>query len=238
MATAHRVLTIADEVPDGAELSHNLAGQKLGRKGRDTRDRIIAATVELLAGPADEPISLTAVARKAALGMTSLYNYFTDLTELVLAVLEPVTASADEAYLAMLREPWADEELGQKCYAFVAAYHRYWAQHTRLLHLRNAMSDNPDGRMMIHRLRCTQPIIRQIVVQMGGDPRAHRSPEFALATMLMIGIERSMTISTDTELPSRIALDIRHDEDHFVRPGARLLELSIRDVRERKQATA
>lgn len=231
MAIVQTAVTNVDEGFGDAELSHNLAGQKLGRKGRDTRDRILAATVELLAGPADEPVSMTAVARKAALGMTALYNYFTDLTELLLAVLEPVMVSADEAYLNMMREPWPDDDLGTRCFTFVAAYQGFWAQHSRLLHLRNAMSDNPDGRMMIHRLRCTQPIIRQIVLQMGGDPRAQRSPKFAMATMLMIGIERSITISTDAELPSRIAMDIQHDKDHFVRPGALILELAIRNAR-------
>ena len=66
-------------------LSHNLLGQRLGRKGRDTRERILAATQRLLDGPIDAPISLSAVAREASLGMTTLYLYFSDLTELLLA---------------------------------------------------------------------------------------------------------------------------------------------------------
>src|SRR5688500_16342358 len=94
-------------------VSHNLNGQKLGRKGRVTRERILAATAELLAGPRDAPISLSAVARQASLGMTSLYNYFSDFTELLLALLEPVMESAEDAYLAQLREPWSDDELGE-----------------------------------------------------------------------------------------------------------------------------
>ena len=52
-----------------------------------------------------------------------------------------------------------------------------------------------------------------------------------MATMLMIGIERSITISTDRELPALIAHDIQHDDEHFIRPSARLLELAIRDMR-------
>lgn len=219
---------------DGA--SHNLAGQRLGRKGRDTRDRILAAMAELLAGPRDTQISLSAVARQASLGMTSIYNYFTDFTELVMAVLEPVMASAEDAYLAMLRNRWSDEELGARCVEFTAAYHGFWARNSRLLHLRNSMSDNPDPRMMLHRVKCTQPIIRLIVQQMDGDSWKHRSPEFAMATMLMIGIERSVTISTDNELPPLIALDIQHDADHFVRPSARMLELAIRDMRSQPKA--
>ena len=215
-------------------VSHNLAGQKLGRKGRDTRDRIVAAVGELLAGPRSVQISLSAVARQASLGMTSLYNYFSDLTELLLAVLEPVMASAEDAYLRMLREPWSDDVLAERCHQFVTAYHQFWARNSRLLHLRNQMTDQGDERMIVQRVKSTQPVIRLIVNQMGGDSWQHRSPEFAMATMLMIGIDRSITISTDTDLPALIAHDIQHDEQHFIRPSARLLELGIRDMRERR----
>ena len=53
-------------------LSHNLQGQKLGRKGRVTRERIIAAAEKLLAGPPGTPVTLSAVAREASLARTTL----------------------------------------------------------------------------------------------------------------------------------------------------------------------
>ena len=42
------------------EVSYNLNGQKLGRKGRYTRDRILAATVDLLSDAEGEAISMSA----------------------------------------------------------------------------------------------------------------------------------------------------------------------------------
>jgi AcrR family transcriptional regulator len=216
---------------DAANLSHNLAGQRLGRKGRDTRDRIIAAAVELIYSSPVDCLTLSAVARKANLGMTSLYNYFGDLPGLVLAVLEPVMATAEDGYLGILRRRWGDAELGERCYDFVSAYHDFWARHTRLLHLRNSLSDGGDQRIADHRIRTTQPIIRRICEQMGGNPRVRRSPEFAMATVLMIGMERSITIATDRELPILLAQDIQHEVGHFLGPCARLLEMAIRDMR-------
>lgn len=216
---------------DADNLSHNLAGQRLGRKGRDTRDRIIAAAVELIYCSPVDPLTLSAVARQANLGMSSLYNYFGDLPELLLAVLEPVMASAEDGYLGMLRGRWSDAELGERCYEFVAAYHDFWARHTRLLHLRNSLTDGGDERIADQRINTTQPIIRRICAQMDGDPRARRSPKFAMATVLMIGMERSITIATDRELPILVAQDIQHEADHFLRPCARLMEMAIRDMR-------
>jgi AcrR family transcriptional regulator len=217
-------------VADG--VSHNLAGQRLGRKGRDTRDRIIAAAEELIYAASSEPLTLSAVARQAGLGLTSLYNYFSDLPQLVLAVLEPVMASAEDGYYGLIRTRWDDAELPERCHEFVGAYRDFWARHTRLLHLRNSLADDGDQRMADMRIAATQPIIRRITEQMGGNPRARRSREFAQATVLMIGIERAVTIATDRELPLLIALDIQHDVGHFVRPCARLMELAIRDMRE------
>ena len=49
---ANTAVSSVDEGP----LSHNLQGQRLGRKGRGTRERILAATERLLAGPPDTPI--------------------------------------------------------------------------------------------------------------------------------------------------------------------------------------
>jgi AcrR family transcriptional regulator len=227
------VVELADPGEDG-EVSHNLNGQRLGRKGRDTRERILLAAGRLLYCDTDRaPISLSAVAREASLGMTSLYNYFTDLTEVLLAVLEPVMASAEDVYLGALRKRWDDRELSERCYEFVSNYQAFWQKHSRLLHLRNAMSDQHDPRMTRQRIKSTQPIIGLLVEQMDGDPKAPRSIEFAMATVLMIGIERATTISTDDELPIRMAQDIRHDEAHFVRPSARLMEMAIRDMRSR-----
>ncbi len=234
------IATLTDaKCEDGAayedgEVSHNLNGQRLGRKGRDTRERILLAATRLLYCDAGRsPISLSAVAREASLGMTSLYNYFSDLTEVLVAVLEPVMASAEDVYLGALRKRWDDGELGDRCYDFVSNYQAFWQKHSRLLHLRNAMSDQQDPRMTSQRIKSTQPIIGLLAEQMDGDSRAPRSPEFAMATVLMIGIERSTTISTDDELPVKMAQDIKHDDTHFLRPSARLMEMAIRDMRKR-----
>lgn len=212
-------------------LSHNLNGQRLGRKGRDTRARILAATHELLAGPPDVEISLSAVARQAPLGMTSLYNYFNDLTELLLAVLDPVMATAEEEYIALLRQRWTDEELGTQALAFVTAYHAFWIKHSRLLHMRNRMADGQNERMMMHRVRAAQPVMRLMVEQMDGDLTQPQSPVFSMATALMTGLERVVTVTTDMALQNILHVRNSLGRTHLLHAEARLLELGIRDYR-------
>ncbi|MEN2788462.1 TetR/AcrR family transcriptional regulator [Sphingomonas oligophenolica] len=212
-------------------LSHNLNGQRLGRKGRDTRERILAATNELLE-EGDQQISLSAVARKASLGMTSLYLYFNDLTELLVAALEPVMATAEDSYVSLMRSHWPDAELRTRAREFVGAYHAFWVRHSRLLHLRNNMADRRDERMLILRVRSAQPLMRLMVEQMDGDPDQTGTPVSSMATALMTGLERVVTVTTDDALET--LLHARFSPSHaqyLLDAEARILELAIRDYR-------
>jgi AcrR family transcriptional regulator len=212
--------------------SHNLNGQRLGRKGRHTRDRILAAANELLATPDDVPFSLSAVARQASLGMTSLYLYFADLTELLLAILEPLTEEAEVAYLAHLRERWPDETLNAHCLEFVTALHGFWHKNSAVLHLRNSMSDQRDKRMMASRVEAAQPVMGLLVMQMDQDPQEVGSQAAGMATVLYTGIERVVTIATDRILPTVLPGQFSPNVRNFLRSEARLLELGIRDFRD------
>ena len=213
------------------ELSRNLNGQKLGRKGRDTRARIIAAATELIREESDEPVTLSAVARRASLGMTSLYLYFSDFTELIMAVLEPVSATAEHDFIWRLRERWPDEDLAVRCREFVSAYHAHWQKHSRLLHLRNSMADSHDERMMGQRIETAQIIILLLGAQMDGEGLPTRSPRYAMASMLMTGLERAATVWTDTMLHRMFDTPAFADLERFYGPASRLLELGIRDGR-------
>lgn len=231
MKLSQAVAHLPQEVANGS-VSHNLNGQRLGRKGRGTRERILAACAELLVDPDEPPLSMSAVARRASLGMTSLYNYFADLAELLLAVLEPVMATAEESYLALLREPWPDAELAACCQAFMQTYHGFWSRHSRLLHLRNTMADAGDRRLLLQRIDAARPLIGLLCMQMGGrEDEDIASPRLAMATVLATGIERTVTVATDVGLTGLFGPEQRRPEDFYLLPGARLIELAIRDTR-------
>lgn len=230
-ASTAQAVRVAVPPAGGDTVSRNLNGQKLGRKGRDTRERIIRAATELVAEVPAGQVSLSAVARRVSLGMTSLYLYFGDLTELLLAVLEPVMGEAEEAFVWRLRERWPDEELGERCRTFIADYFAFWERHSRIMHLRNSMADQHDRGMMKSRIDFATPIISLLIRQMDRDPAGAEFQTFSMASMLMTGIERSATIWSDKELPNLIDGLNLDNADRFLVPAARLLELGIRDAR-------
>jgi AcrR family transcriptional regulator len=225
------IRTARRPAPLRAPVSHNLQGQRLGRKGRDTRERIIAVTIELLAEPSDDGlITLSEVARRAELRIGSLYLYFSDLTELMLAVLEPVMATAEDSYVHLLRDEWPDERLGECTLAFVSAYHEFWRKHSRVLHLRNAMAERGDERMLQHRVRSALPVMRLIASQMGTQPTPFGNRVTAMATALMTGLERFATVWTDAKVPF-VVNEPGNPLDLVLLSEARLFELAIRDQR-------
>jgi AcrR family transcriptional regulator len=223
---------------DKDSVSHNLLGQRLGRKGRDTRERILLATEKLLGAPAGAQITLSAVAREASLGMTTLYLYFSDFTELLLAVLDTIMATAEESYVALLRERWPDEALGEQCLKFVEMYQAFWVRHSRTLHLRNSYAYNNDQRMVAHRIAVSRPVIDLLIQQMDGDPADMRSPVNNMGTVLMTSVERMITVITDPTFPSVADADVHAHVRGLIRAEARLLELGVADGRAVSRARA
>lgn len=179
------------------EVSHNLLGQRLGRKGHETRERILCAALSLLDRPDDGPVTLTGVAREACVGMTTLYLYFPDLGDLVLAALKRVMAGADEAFVDKLRNRWPDGDLEASCLEFLRAHYRFWLDHARILHLRNSLADSNDERFLNYRNHVSLPLLTLMVQQMDGDPTDHLSPQALLATVLLTGFERLATVLTN-----------------------------------------
>jgi len=180
-------------------VSHNQIGQKLGRKGQQTRERILAAMLQLLAEEDGPPVTLTAVAKQAKVRLPNLYLYFPDIGDLLLAALERVMATADDAYVDKLRERWPDASLRDACLDFIRDYHQFWKRHARLLHMRNAVADAGDLRVFRYRLVQTRPLIDLLLDQMDcGDARlAVRNGH--VATVLLTGLERLATVVTNPQ---------------------------------------
>jgi AcrR family transcriptional regulator len=182
--------------PLTAAVSHNQVGQKLGRKGQETRERILAAVLRLLADPDGPPVTLSGVAKEARVRPPNVYLYFPDMGELLLAALDRVMGTAEEAYLARLRERWPDDGLDESCLMFLGAYYAFWKRHARLLHMRNAMADASDMRVLRYRNDVTRPLIDLLADQIGS---ADDIDDGAIACVLLTGLERVATVVTNPQ---------------------------------------
>ncbi|MBV8803941.1 MAG: TetR/AcrR family transcriptional regulator [Sinobacteraceae bacterium] len=218
--------------PADGSISHNLAGQKLGRKGQRTRERILESALRLLHDPRGAPVTLSNVAREASVQLTNLYLYFPDIGELVLGALARVM-DVDTEFMELVRRRWPDEGLGMSCVAFIEAHYLFWRRHARILHLRNTMADT-DARLLEYRQQVSMPLLHALVQQMDGNP-AREDSTSAMAMVILTGVERLATVLTNPNF--HIVPDEPREGvvDEEVRPllaaQAKLLELAIRNQR-------
>ena len=220
-----------------AVLSHNLSGQRLGRKGRDTRARILAAMRQLLAQRGDlRQLSLSAVAQEAAVGLTTLYLYFADMGELLLAMLEAVTED-QHTLLARFEGVWPDSGLEEACRRFLRKHHAFWVRHATSLHFRNSFADSGDPRLVAERRAMSDPMIALIARQMrvDGDGYGDGHAGLACAVVVLTVIERIAAIMTHNNY--RMAGDIVAGTpvgglaDDMMQAQIRIMSLSIADQR-------
>lgn len=204
--------------PAAASVSHNQVGQKLGRKGQETRERILTSMLRLLAERDGPPVTLTSVAKEAKVRLTNLYLYFPDMGELLLAALVRVMDTAEEAYLDQLRQRWPDAELYDSCLTFLQAHYDFWNRHARILHMRNALADANDLRVLQYRHYATRPLIDLLVAQMGDGPGEGRRSEY-VATVLLTGLERVATVVTNPNF----RLFAEHDDEALCKAHVRAL---------------
>lgn len=179
------------------EVSHNLFGQRLGRKGQETRERILTTALRLIETQPDTQITLSAVAREASVGMTTLYLYFPDLGDLILAVLIRVMDSAGPEFEDQLRLRWPDDGLREACEDFLLSHYNFWMRHTNILQLRNKYADAGDLRYLRYRNSVSQPAIELFIRQMDSDPEMPNSLSAGVATVLFITLERLASTVTN-----------------------------------------
>jgi len=217
---------------------YNLLGQRLGRKGQETRERILVTALRLIeASSKDAPVTLTSVARDASVGMTTLYLYFPNLGDLVLAVLTRVMDCADSAFVDRLRARWPDDGLGASAQGFIRAHYQFWRRNSRILHLRNSFEDAGDARFLHYRNRVSRPLIELLILQMDGVLEPMNSPAGNIATVLTTGFERLATITTNpiffTNLRDIGVPDVQAYIDDLLNAEAELIALAVRHHRDK-----
>lgn len=185
-------------IPALDSVSHNQIGQKLGRKGQETRERILRAMLRLLDDPNGPPVTLTSVANEASIRLTNLYLYFPDMGQLLLAALVRVMDTAAASYVDRLSQRWPDETLEQSCLEFLTAHYAFWKRNARILHMRNALADAGDLRVMEYRNMATTPLIALLAAQMDCSADEDEGDGCRqVAVVLLTGLERVATVVTN-----------------------------------------
>ena len=166
--------------------------QELGRKGLETRRRLMLAAYELLQTMSAVSLTATAIARQAKTSSATFYVYFDDVSDVVLALAREASEDLDEvrAVLAAWRTGKSTEDGAR---AFFDVYRAYWDRHRAILGIRNMEADRGDARFLAIRSRSGLSIITELgaLIREGHpDDTLSEDQSLARATVIFAAIER------------------------------------------------
>jgi AcrR family transcriptional regulator len=142
-----------------SDITTNKQGQILGRKGRETRAKLMEATRHLLL--THSPVELTAVgiAAEAGTSPAGFYMYFDDPTDVLYSLGEE--AGHDMVMIRKLfDEPWDKDRLEEHTTAVIEALNGVWTRHRQVLRFRNTEASRGDKRFEELRMNTFIPFIQ------------------------------------------------------------------------------
>jgi AcrR family transcriptional regulator len=164
--------------------AQNLYGQSMGRKGTQTRERLIRATIELLEKRPLRDVVVSDIATLAGTSSSSFYIYFADVSSAALAAAEGVEQITPEIE-DLLGSAWTRADAQDKAGALVESYVNFSSQHHAILRIRNLSADEGDKRFEDVRHRAVSRIhelleARIAAAKNGLDPSSGASAVLAL----------------------------------------------------------
>lgn len=162
----------------------NLYGQSMGRKGSETRERLLKATVELLEKRSLRDVSVADITAVAGTSPPSFYIYFSDVAAAALAIAETVVQITPEIE-ALLSKPWTADDARANAYTLVNAYVNFASQNHAILRVRNLTADEGDRRFEEVRHKAVARIHELLTARIaatgnGMDPSSGASAVLAL----------------------------------------------------------
>lgn len=170
----------------------NKQGQALGRKGAESRRRLLDATLSLIAVESVHKLSASKIARAASMASQSFYLYFKDIDEILLTLAKEAAEELVDVE-AVLRNAGSETPPEQLSAIFVDAYSRYWDRHRAILNARNYIADSGNMDFLRVRQEVTMPIIHAIADRIMAAQRKGsmtRATSVARAVIIYLAMER------------------------------------------------
>lgn len=139
----------------------NLYGQEMGSKGFLTREKIIAATNNLLVRRPLRDIKVAEIGQGAGVSNSTFYLYFESVSDAALAAIERVE-QATPKIMGLLGKKWTREKLLENARQLVNYHFAVWDEHPALLRVRNFVADEGDRRFADVRRRAIEPVHLQL----------------------------------------------------------------------------
>lgn len=165
-------------------------GRTLGPRALKTRQRLLAATAQLLEERSVLDIAVVEIARKAETSPATFYHYFKDVDEAALALAEQA-AEEMPALVDLIDASWKGAQGLETARSLVRAFMAHWSEHHAVLLIRNLSADKGDRRFQKVRRDALSPILDHLAARIteaqdGGRVSRDTHPFAAAAALASI----------------------------------------------------
>jgi AcrR family transcriptional regulator len=183
--------------PDPADAAVALDGRALGRRGVQTRQRLLDATAQLLEDNGLRELRVVDIARAVDLAPATFYQYFRDVEEAVLAL--SVAVGEETGSLAgLVAQSWSGPHGLAVVRRFVEDFITNWDDHRAVLRTRNLAAQEGDQRFRDVRNEALRPLTEGIAAKVAAQDEPGVASYAAAAAMVAM-LERMAAFHTDLE---------------------------------------
>lgn len=174
-----------------------LDGRSLGRRGAQTRARLLDATARLLEDKGLRELRVVDIARAVDLSPATFYQYFADVEAAVLA-LSIAVGEETSSLAGLLAEDWNRPDGLTHARRLVEDFITNWDQHRAVLRTRNLAAQEGDERFRAVRNDSLRPLTEGIGAKVAARQQSGLSPYAAGAAMVSM-LERMAAFHFDLE---------------------------------------
>lgn len=193
-------------MPDDGPATVALDGRPLGRRGAETRQRLLDATAQLLEDNGLRELKVVDIARAVGLSPATFYQYFGDAEAAVLALSAAVgeeTASLSQ----LLGRDWNGDDGLDCARQLVEVFIANWDTHRAVLRTRNLAAQEGDERFRAVRNAALRPLTEGIAAKVTARIDSGLAPYAAAAAMVSM-LERMAAFHADLRVYGTSRADV------------------------------
>ncbi len=128
-----------------------------GRRGQETRERLLNSTANLLVKTSWRDIKIIDIARDANTSPATFYQYFENLEQAILELAEKL--AGDAQHLAeLVAGPWKGEQAWSTAYKVIEGFMQYWEANRHIFRVVDLATEEGDLRFRGLRTRALNAI--------------------------------------------------------------------------------
>ena len=182
-------------------------GRVPGRRGLATRGKLIDCTIKLLATTPYRDLKVTDITRAAGTSPATLYQYFVDLQDVLLAVAEQTTEEALQLVDLIADQPWKGAGGVRSAEGLVDGFIDFWRSHRPTLRVVDLLSTEGDKRFRHQRVVMLNAITKSLAEEI-----RKLNPGNTLDPMAMAGVLVGMLAQVAGHQSGFEAWDIKFGE--------------------------